>query len=70
MQICVNKCHPLKYFFLMTNICVIEDLVTQRLSYVLLYYDKVVTFTAGLNTHIAHLDIWISLASEILRKII
>lgn len=54
----------------MTNICVIEDLVTQRLNYVLLYYDKVVTFTAGPNTHIAHLDIWISLASEILKKII
>lgn len=62
MQICVNKCHPLKYFFLMTNICVI---VTRRLSYELLYYDKLVTFTAGFNTHSAHLDIWTSLVANL-----
>lgn len=49
--------HCSLYVFLMTNSCAIVDLVTQRPSYGLLYYhDTMVTFTAGLNTHISHLD--------------
>lgn len=51
--------HCSLYSSLMANSCVTVDLVIQRPSYGLLNcHETMVTFTAGLNTHISHLDIW------------